>query len=502
MGLLTRRNVGEISTDWAVGSSTGGIRGALRNFRRHILWPTAPTYGKTKVSYGVTRNLYRNSDKKANLGSFLSKRVIEARADFIDLPHPATGDEVVDEFLETCIHTYWQSEMMQMIRDACRDAETIVRIRRHTMGNKLVSPDEWESCYLEVISPERVQIFYKPNGDRGEIDRAYVRHEIEQLIENLDVSGRSVKLPQVERRVIIEEITATEYRYFDETKGVWRDELQQANSWGFVPLLEVANDFDTSVEGGQSDLEVALPLMFALHDVMGQTLTAHKAHSIPKAKFKIDDVITFLSNNFPDSFEKDENGNVDPTSFNGTVNWKGNEILFMGSEEDADFLEAKSVIGDSTVLMEFLIDCVCMATETPRALLFGAKQGIKNEDEMLPFTKMINRKRRHFLPYIQEICKMVLAINFMTPVRVAVSWDEISPQDALVKAQALQQDVMAHEVLATREVISDRTMRASLSRHIPHMKGNSQEKLDARDNKQLPMISPGSVSGSDSGQNE
>ncbi len=502
MGLLTKTPkpevIGEITTAWATGVGST-LRTNFRNFRR-TFWPTAPSYAGTKVSYNKTRALYRSDDSKANLGSGFVRRIVNSRVDYIDLPHPATGDEVVDEFLENCIHTYWASQLQEMIRDAVRDAETVVRIRRHSENNRLVSPEEWEACYLEMIPIERTSILYKTNGDRREIEVAYVRHEIEEMIEDLNVNGRAVQLPQMRQKVIIEEITPDRFRYFDQSEGKWRDDLEQPNTWGFVPLCEVINEHDSALEGGQSDLEAVLPLIFAFHDVMASSLTAHKAHSIPKAKFKINDMMSFLANNWPDAFTKDVNGIIDPSSFNGEIQWKGTEILFFNSEEDADFLEATSVLGDSKVLMDFLIDCIAMVSETPRSILMGTR--VDDRDEITPFVKLINRKRQFFMPYVQEICKMVLAINYMNPIVVPLSWDEITPQEALDKAQALQQRVMADEVLATREVISDRTMRADLRRHLPHMKSDSREKADARGNKQLEVVSPGSVSGTDSGANE
>jgi len=426
---------------------------------------------------------------------------VNSRPDFIDLPHSATGDEVFDEFLDNCIHNYWSPQLVQMIRDATRDADTVVRIRRFSSDNPLVSAEEWESCYLEIVSPERCSIIYRQGGDKREIQVAYIRHEIDEIQEEVRTNGAAVTLPQMRRKIIIEELTPEEFRYYDQTEGKWREDLREDNVWGFVPLHEVNNEYDASLDGGQSDLEAPLPFIMALHEVIAQTLVAHKAHSIPKAKFKINDLTTFLANNFPDAFETDEAGQIDPTTFSGTVNWKGTEILFFqAGEEDADYLEAQSVLGDSVSLAEFIIDMIAISSETPRSILLGTRTD--DTDEMVPFAKAINRKRRFFAESIQGICKMALAINLMEPLRVPLSWEEITPQEALTRAQALQQEVMAAEVLATREVISDRTVRASLRRKVPHMKSDSQEKEDAKDNKQIEITSGQSVSGTDSGRNE
>jgi len=490
--------ISEISTNW-----TKGIRSSFKSFRR-TFWPTQPTYTGTQISYNMTRSLYRNDDPKANLGSGVCRRIINSSRDFIGIPRSATGDEIVDEFLDKCMSVYWSAEILAMYRNACRDADTVVRIRRDAMDDPLVSAEEWECCYLEIVDPERC-VFYYNLENRRQIDKAYVRWEVDEIVEEAQVSGRAVTLPQVRQHVIIEEITPSTFRYYDETEGIWRDELEQPNAWGFVPLREVHNEFESSLEGGQSDFEACLPFIFALHDVMSQSLMAHKAHSIPKAKFKVNDMLSFLANNWPDAFETDENGRPIPGSFNGNISWKGTEILFMESEEDVEFLEAQSVLGDSKTLMEFIINCIAMTSEVPHTILMNLPVDNAPAEEMTPFVKKIVTKRENFGKDIQAICKMALAINHMEPVRIPLAWAEVTPAIALTKAQALQQDVMSMEVLATREVISDQTVRSTLRPAVPVMKSSTEEAKDATKNKQMPVstgpTSSQSVKGSDQGKN-
>jgi hypothetical protein len=507
LGLLTKRSatplpplaeprktlVGEITTTWARTFSNG-----IRSFRRNF-WPSAPTYAGTTISYELARKLYRNDKKDANLGSGFYRRIVNSVGDFMDLPLAASGDEITDEFLNKCMGVYWRSQLQQMIRDTVRDADTIVRIRRHDPDNALVSAEEWESCFLEVIAPERVAIYYKTGGDAHEIEVAYVRHEIDEVIERATDTGASLRQPQVSQHVIIEEITPSRFRYFDETDGEWRDDLEQPNSWGFVPLVEACNEYDSALEGGQSDLEAPLPFIMAFHDVLSQALTAHKAHSIPKAKFKVNDMLSFIASNWPDSFEQDEMGQPKMETFNGQVSWKGTEVLFMSTEEDVDFLQAQSALGDSKTLLDFLLTCIEITSETPKSVLMA--QTAQDADEMIPFAAKINRKRGYFMQPIQMICKMVLVINHMEPIRIPLSWGEITPDIALKKAQALEQEVMSLEVLATREVVSDRTIRETLRPSIPAMKSPQAEAADAKNNvvPPAPATSANAIKGSDSG---
>jgi hypothetical protein len=488
--------IGEISTSWA-----RGFAGVLR---RTGLWPTAPQYlgGTSAISYALARSLYRNDNKSSNLGAGFCKRIVNAIVDFVELPHAASGDEVVDEFLTNAIHNYWAPQLQQMVRDSARDADTVVRVRRYDQNNPLISPDEWETCYLEIVPPETVAIFYKQGGDKGEIESAYIRHEYNETVEQAGTVGGMLRQPIFRQHVIIEEITADDYRYFDETEGEWRDDLHEINAWGFVPLLEVHNEYDEGLKGGQSEFESPLPFIMAFHDVFSQALVAHKAHAIPKAKFKVHDMMNFIANNWPDSFDLDETGRPILDTFNGSVSWKGTEMLFFDAEgEDADLLQVQSALGDSKTLLDFILTCIAITSETPKSLLMD--QTVQDADEMIPFSKKIARKRRNYTEAIQGICKMVLAINFMTPSRVPLAWEEITPEIALKKSQALQQDVMSYETLATRQVISDNTIRRSLRTHIPAMRPGTQEASDAKKNVDLAppggVVSSGSVKGTDSG---
>lgn len=504
MGILTKRDqtsldrpplarpkksrIGEITTSWARLFASG--------IRRTGLWPTPPQYqsGATSLTYALARAIYRNDNKGSNLGAGFGRRIINSRVDFIDLPMSATGDEIIDEFLNNAIHTYWAGVLLQAFRDACRDAETIVRIRRHDVNNKLVTADEWESCYLEIVPPETCAIYYKQQGDTTEIEAAYIRHEIDVKFEDATANGSYLSQPVVRTQVVIEELTPESFRYFNETEGRWMDEIEETNSWGFVPLVEGFNEYDAVLKGGQSDFESCLPFIMAFHDVVAQTLVAHKAHSIPKAKFKVHDMMNFIANNWPESFDLDETGRPVLDSFNGNISWKGTEMLFFDAEgEDAEFLEVQSALGDSKALLDFLLTCIAISSETPKSLLMD--QTVQDADEMTPFSKMINRKRRHFANMIQTICKMVLAINLMEPTRVPLSWEEITPDIALKKSQALQQDVMSYETLATRQVISDGTIRRSLRRSIPAMKSGTQEAADAKKNVNLLPTAPGGAQG-------
>jgi len=474
-------------------SVTGSLRGVWGSLRRSF-WPGRPTYDRTKIHYDMARQLYRNDAADSNLGSGFCRPIIDLAVNFMGLPRAASGDDIADDYLNDCISNHWASELQQMIRNACRDSLTIVRIgRKNAKTNPLVTDEESEACFLEIVDPERVAIFYDER-DNTVIDRAYITHRVEFIIEDRDRQTQrgTSAIPETREHNIVEEITRTEFRYWDETAGEWLDEWRMDNTWGFVPLREVFNEYDSTLSGGQSDLEGPYPFIRAFHDVMGQALAAHKYHSIPKVKFKILEIQSFLMNNFPDSFESDDMGQPVPGTFTGNISWKGSEIIFLQTEEDVEFLEAESVLSDSKLLLEFLLDCISIASETPEWAFMrveGATSG-QQTSSTLPFLKKMERKRKDYTADIQFICKMALAITHQKPIVVQLAWEEITVEQLVTRMQSLEQLIMALEVAAQRQLISDDTARATLRPFIPAMKAPEEEAKDAEDNFVLELTAP------------
>jgi hypothetical protein len=137
----------------------------------------------------------------------------------------------------------------------------------------------------------------------------------------------------------------------------------------------------------------------------------------------------------------------------------------MDQEDDLGFIEMKSVLGESKTLLEFLIDCISIASETPEWAFMrvegGTSQGAMNA-QTIPFEKKIERKRIMFQEPIQMICKMVIAINGQTPERVELAWEEVRVESLVAMAQAIQQLVVSYDVLLERKLISDNTAREGL----------------------------------------
>jgi hypothetical protein len=214
---------------------------------------------------------------------------------------------------------------------------------------------------------------------------------------------------------------------------------------------------------------------------MLQGLQAHRYHSTPKVRFKVKDVATFIESNWP--------GTIDPGTQKpkpgAKINFKGQEIFFQNIDEDADFIEAKSVLGDTKTMLEFLIDCISASSETPEWAFMrvenGTSQGAMNA-QTLPFEKKIERKRIGVEPYLQQLLKMVLVVNGKAPETVTLTWPTMRVEEFVAKGQAIQQMIMAFDVASQHQWISDSTVVKILATVFHEMKSPEAEMKDAEGN--------------------
>lgn len=463
-----------------------------------------PRFENTIVSYELARQLYRNDGQDQNLGSHFARPIVDLQVDFIGLPIATVEDETIDDFLNNCLNDYWADKLQEMKRNAIRDSRTIVRLMRDNLNDPLATVEDLFYMRLKILNPEQVALEYEP-GNEEHLVKAVIHHRTMIIEEEGDATAGV--LPVEREHEIIETITADEYVYYDRTDNVILEEFSGPNPWGFVPIVEVFNEFDSTLNGGQSDLEAVYPFIRAFHDTLTQALTAHKYHSIPKATFHINEIQSFIKNNWPEIVNDD--GSMKP---NATIKWQGREIIFLKPEEKAEFLEAKSVLGDSKTLLEFLIDCICTASETPRWAFMIVDAGSANQADnaqVLPWTKKILRKRVYFTPPIQRLLKMALKANNFTVKCPKLTWEITRIEDQSAFNQALQQLIMGLEVAAQRGIISDTTYRETIRQFLPTMKPPKQEEIDARENVMPVVASPNGnqpqntpVTSGQQGQNE
>lgn len=453
--------------------SMSGIRSTFRLSNR--FWPKShPAAEGTIVNYDLTRSLYRNSGENA-LGAGFAKPIVDLQVGFIGMPTVMLENENLTVFLNECITTYWAEEIQQMIRDSIRDSKVIVRLNRPDVLDPLMTLEEAQHFSIECLPPDRVEL-ERNMRNKNIVERALVIHRMIIVTNEGDpVTGLE---PISEEHEILEVVTRDSYRFFDQNTHEWITDMEVPNSAGLVPFAEVYNEWDSALQGGQSDLESVIPFINAFHDVVVQGLQAHKYHSTPKVKLKLTDIGPFIKNNFPNAWDE-----TTGTVRNGAeVSWQGREIIFLQAEDDMDFLEAESVLGDTKQLAEFLIDCICIASQTPEWAFMRVDSGSANSDrnaQTVPFIKKVDRKRRNYAKPIQQLCKMALAMSGEIPHRARVTWEVVRADDQLIMAQAFQQILMGLEVALQAGEISDKTYRETINMFLPLMEGGPAESKQA-----------------------
>jgi hypothetical protein len=479
-----------VLTPWFSWTAVRGIFNNM-NFGARF-WPIHhPAMEGTVVNYDYCRTLYYNTGPNPYGASF-AKPIVDLQVSFIGTPHASTDNEAETEFLNECLGDFWADEIQQLMRDSMRDSKVVVLLRRPDIFDPLMTVDESEHGCLEVIPPELVDIERDPTNKRI-IQRAVIHRRMLFVTEPGTVTGDQT--PITEQHDVIEVITRDNYSFFDQTTDTWLAEMAAPNNWGFVPVLEIYNEWDGSLQGGVSELESVIPFLNAFNDALNQALNAHRYHSTPKVVMKIHDISPFIKNNFPEAVDP-ATGQIMPR---GEISWQGRELLFVQTDEEISFLEAKSILGDSKTLLEFLIDCICIASKTPEWAFMRVDSGSANSDrnaQTVPLLKKVENKRKNFQKPVQELCKMILASREMIPTRPTISW----------QMQAFQQLVMGLEVARGRGEISDETYQNMLRQFLPVMATNQKE-LSPPDAPAVPPAPAGNPSkpaivGGPQGKNE
>src|SRR5262245_1042629 len=461
-------------------------------------WPTShPALEGTVVNYDYCRQLYMNSGQNA-LGASFAKPIVDLQVAFMGLPRAATDNEAETEFLNECLQDFWADEIQQLFRDGMRDSKVVVKLLRPDIFDPLMTVDEAEHGVLEIIPPDLVEFERNPRNKKI-IERAVIRRRM-LFVTNKGSVSQGID-PTTEEHDVLEIIDRQRYSFYDQNEDKFLDELGAANSWGFVPLLEAYNEYDAALQGGISEFETVIPFINAFHDVLTQSLQAHSYHSTPKVVLKLHDITPFVKNNFPEAVDP-ATGQITPR---GQISWQGREILFVATDEEITFLEARSILGDSKVLLEFLIDCIFIASQTPEWAFMRVDSGSANSDrnaQTVPFVKKVNRKRKNFQKPVQELCKMILASRDLVPTRPRISWEAIRVDDQVVQMQAFQQLVMGLEVARQRGEISDETYQSMLRQFLPVMGSNASEKSEPDPTPQISQGRPVPVQGGPQGRNE
>ncbi|SFH21460.1 Phage portal protein, SPP1 Gp6-like [Desulfotomaculum arcticum] len=416
----------------------------------------------SRVDYARARALYDNTDDKYKLGAGFSKGVINTTAGFMGVPRFKSEDETAQEVLDDFFSNN-TSRMMQVQRNAMRDGDWFVWITREENHEQALYPEQKVRLIFNMLPPEQVVQIIKDPLNNNQV-KEYVIQAAYDWLDDLDNAKRALVTQRISatRRVIgiSGDIPAGLASYIEED-----------NPWGFIPIVHFKNEGDDTKEFGQSDLEPIEPFLKAYHDVLLHALQGSKMHSTPRLKFTIKDLAGFLRNNF---------GISDPYAFasqGGTISLDGHEFFLFSEDEDAEFIEVKSAIGDTTELLKFLFYCIVDTSETPE-FAFGVHtpSSLSSVKEQMPIlVRKIARKREQFTESWQRLARIVLALTDLAGDKKAGSyatvleWDEVDPRDEKEVVEILKNVTEALKTALEAEIMSDEAATEFLKQFVNTM---------------------------------
>ncbi|HBF2451339.1 TPA: phage portal protein [Clostridioides difficile] len=413
----------------------------------------------SRVDYELARELYQNKNANYKLGSSFVRPIVNSTTGFMGVPHFQIEDEeaqyILDEFVLGNT-----SKMLKTHTDSLKQGDCYIWITREERENPLY-PDKKVRLIYNFISPEEVKEIILDPTTKEPI--AYI----------LESQNEWTDLGENKRRAKVKQIITAESRFVevegDKIEGL--EEGETPNVWGFIPIIHFKNEADETLKYGQSDIEPIEPLLKAYHDVMLHALKGSKMHSTPKLKLKLTDVASFLAHNF---------GVEDPVKFakeGGKINLDGHEILFLNKDEEAEFVEVKSAIGDAKELLKLLFYCIVDVSETPE-FIFGVHtpSALASVKEQMPImVNKIRRKREQFTNSWQLLARMVLIMSSnssgmkYSTYDVNIGWDEVNPRDDKELAETLEKVCSALDKALEGGFISEESTVNFLAQYIDTM---------------------------------
>nr|BDD48420.1 hypothetical protein 1 [Bacillales bacterium] len=414
----------------------------------------------SRVDYAMTRQLYYNTNDKYKLGAGFAKPVINTTVGFMGVPRFVSEDEGAQEVLDDFFNDN-VSKTQRTLRNALREGDCFVWVTREESEDSILYPEASTRLIYNIIPPEQVT----------KINRDPVTGKIREYILKSNHDWEDEKGEK--RKAEIIQIISRD-KHIIKAEGDIPPDVdigEHENKWGFIPIVHFNNEGDEHEEFGKSDLESIEPFLKAYHDVMLHAIKGSKMHSTPRLKLKLKDVAGFLRNNF---------GVTDPQKFvndGGTINLDGHELLLFNDEEDAEFIEVNSAIGDAAVLLKFLFYCIVDTSETPE-FAFGVHtpSSLSSVKEQMPILiRKVARKRELFEDSFQHLARIVLAMtsiaenmSFAT-FKTTLDWDDIDPRDGKEVAEELSLLTKALDTALQGEFISIDAATQFLAQYIETM---------------------------------
>jgi hypothetical protein len=387
-------------------------------------WDVPYVLNSTRVDYQLARELYHNARDGYKLGAGFAKPIINTLAGFMGVPRLRCKDEDAQEVMDGHV-SRWVSRMQRAHQLSLRDGDCFVMLANLEKDDPLY-PGEKNRIDFIIIPPEQIA-----DIEVDPITREPKAYTIKARAK-WDGGQREYTVTQkimADRNAVIVEGDAPE--------GLV-DEIRP-NPWGFIPIIHFKNEQEETELYGISELEAIEPYLKAYHDVMLHAMQGSKMHSTPRLKLKLKDVQVFLQNNFPDALKAVQRGEQ------ANIDLKGHELLIFTDEEDAEFIEARSSIGDAEALLKLLFYCIVDVSEVPE-FAFGVHTPSSHasvKEQMPLLIRRVARKREMVTENWQLLGRMLLVMQSkMTGKKfdsyeVGITWDAVIERDEKEYAETI-----------------------------------------------------------------
>ncbi|ADQ06497.1 conserved hypothetical protein [Caldicellulosiruptor hydrothermalis 108] len=388
-------------------------------------WNAPYVLNSSRVDYTLARQLYHNTHDDYKLGAGFAKPIINTLAGFMGVPHFHCEDEeaqaVLDEY-----SSRWVSRMQRTHQLTLRDGDCFVMLANLPVNDPLY-PDEDVRIEYIIIPPEQIADI--------EID-PIARKPVAYTIQAKNRWDNGLREYLVTQRVAADKITTIAEG--DAPPNLKNEEVP--NPWGFIPIVHFKNEPEETELFGTSELEAIEPYMKAYHDVMFHAMQGSKMHSTPRLKLKLKDVQGFLQNNFPEAIVAIQRG--EPAK----IDLRGHELLIFTDEEDAEFIEARSTIGDAEALLKLLFYCIVDVSEVPE-FAFGVHTPSSHasvKEQMPLLIRRVARKREMVTESWQLLARMLLVMYSKATGKkfksydVLVTWDAVMDRDEKEYAETVK----------------------------------------------------------------
>lgn len=376
------------------------------------------------VNTKLTRNLYHNRDNKYVLAAHLVKPIVNNLVSFTDEPEFISNNKKLNSVFDSFKIPY-----DEVHRIAERDGDVFVwpqwDIEEDNIKFVVIPPEVVKEIWLDPVTKKHIGYKFRERMSYSKEDNVNAYADLTFII----------TADKIERKFIV-----------DGKETVNRVK----NPFGFIPIIQFANDKESYELRGHSELENIEPLLKFYHDMTLDAGSTQHRDGRPKTKVTTDSPKTWLNNNFGDgTWEAVASGKA-------KVSMQDRDLYINRASEDIQYIESNKATGDYSKLSEIAFMNLVEGSETPE-ILFGANMGtnLSAAIEQRPIWR--KKVKKHQKQYNDSWYKLITnafkIYSFATFSKLIIDFDLKwpDPDFASTKEKADALNVMSNALVKLKE---------------------------------------------------